>query len=182
MAAFKTLDEIGDIRGKRVLVRVDLNVPTSDGKVTDATRIERVKPINSFVNFHSRNGGSNRGGFGPLRTMPIGRRYPLSALKAALLRFPLRPRERITIEYVLLSGVNDGDEDAVRLSDFCRDFPHNINLIPFNEHHLSPFRAPSEGRVDGFARALLGQKQTLVTVRRSRGRDVQAACGQLVQS
>ena len=44
MAAFKTLDEIGDIRGKRVLVRVDLNVPTSDGKVTDATRIERVKP------------------------------------------------------------------------------------------------------------------------------------------
>src|SRR5689334_18878664 len=44
MAAFKTLDEIGDIRGKRVLVRVDLNVPTADGKVTDATRIERVKP------------------------------------------------------------------------------------------------------------------------------------------
>jgi 23S rRNA (adenine2503-C2)-methyltransferase len=114
--------------------------------------------------------------------MPIGRRYPLSELKAALLRFPLRPRERITIEYVLLSGVNDGDEDAVRLSAFCRDFPHNINLIPFNEHHLSPFRAPSEARVDGFARALLGQKQTLVTVRRSRGRDVQAACGQLVQS
>jgi 23S rRNA (adenine2503-C2)-methyltransferase len=114
--------------------------------------------------------------------MPIGRRYPLSALKAALLRFPLRPRERITIEYVLLSGVNDSDEDAVRLSRFCRDFPHNINLIPFNEHPLSAFRAPSEARVDGFARALLGQKQTLVTVRRSRGRDVQAACGQLVQS
>jgi phosphoglycerate kinase len=44
MAAFKTLDEIGDIRGKRVLVRVDLNVPTADGKVTDTTRIERVKP------------------------------------------------------------------------------------------------------------------------------------------
>ena len=44
MADFNTLDQIGDIRGKRVLVRVDLNVPTSDGKVTDTTRIERVKP------------------------------------------------------------------------------------------------------------------------------------------
>jgi len=114
--------------------------------------------------------------------MPIGRRYPLAALKSALLRFPLRPRERITIEYVLLAGVNDFDDDAVRLSDFCADFPHNINLIPFNEHPLASFRAPTEARVERFARALLARKKTLVTVRRSRGRDVQAACGQLVQS
>ena len=114
--------------------------------------------------------------------MPIGRRYPLAALKAALLRFPLRPRERITIEYVLLAGVNDFDDDAVRLSDFCAAFPHNINLIPFNEHPLANFRAPTEARVERFARALLARKKTLVTVRRSRGRDVQAACGQLVQS
>jgi 23S rRNA (adenine2503-C2)-methyltransferase len=114
--------------------------------------------------------------------MPIGRRYQLSALKAALLRFPLRPRERITIEYVLLAGVNDFDDDALRLADFCRDFPHNINLIPFNEHPLAPFRAPAEADVERFARALLGRHKTLVTVRRSRGRDVQAACGQLVQS
>lgn len=114
--------------------------------------------------------------------MPIGRRYPLAQLRAALRRFPLRPRERITIEYVLLEGVNDFVEDAARLSEFCDEFPHNINLIPFNEHPLARFRQPSEARVDAFARALLARKKTLVTVRRSRGRDVQAACGQLVQS
>jgi 23S rRNA (adenine2503-C2)-methyltransferase len=114
--------------------------------------------------------------------MPIGRRYPLAQLKAALLDYPLRARERITVEYVLLAGVNDSTEDAARLADFCADFPHNINLIPFNEHPHSSFRAPSAARLDDFARALLARRPSLVTVRRSRGRDVQAACGQLVQS
>jgi 23S rRNA (adenine2503-C2)-methyltransferase len=114
--------------------------------------------------------------------MPIGRRYPLSQLRAALERYPLRARERITVEYVLLQGVNDSVEDAARLSDFCQGFPHNINLIPYNEHPLSAFRAPSEAGVDVFARALLARRPALLTVRRSRGRDVQAACGQLVQS
>jgi 23S rRNA (adenine2503-C2)-methyltransferase len=114
--------------------------------------------------------------------MPIGRRYPLAQLRAALLAYPLRPRERITIEYVLLAGINDGADDARRLADFCADFPHNINLIPYNEHPRSSFRAPSDARLGDFARALLARRPSLVTVRRSRGRDVQAACGQLVQS
>lgn len=114
--------------------------------------------------------------------MPIGRRYSLEQLRAALQRFPLRPRERITVEYVLLRGVNDSALDAARLAEFCSSFPHNINLIPFNEHPLSSFRASSEDSVDAFARGVLRQRPTLVTVRRSRGRDVQAACGQLVQS
>jgi 23S rRNA (adenine2503-C2)-methyltransferase len=114
--------------------------------------------------------------------MPIGRRYPLAELRAALIDYPLRPRERITIEYVLLAGVNDSDQDALRLSDFCQAFPHNINLIPYNEHPLAPFKAPSENDVGRFAQALLARRRALVTVRRSRGRDVQAACGQLVQS
>ena len=114
--------------------------------------------------------------------MPIGRRYPLAQLKSALSCYPLRPRERITIEYVLLSGVNDHPEDAARLADFCAEFPHNINLIPFNEHPHAPFSAPSEARVSAFARALLARRPSLVTVRRSRGRDVQAACGQLAGS
>jgi 23S rRNA (adenine2503-C2)-methyltransferase len=114
--------------------------------------------------------------------MPIGRRYPLAELRRALERFPIRPRERITVEYVLLDGVNDSLDDAVRLADFCASFPHNINLIPYNEHTLAPFRASSEERVGAFARAILERRPTLVTVRRSRGRDVQGACGQLVQS
>ncbi|HVY25101.1 MAG TPA: 23S rRNA (adenine(2503)-C(2))-methyltransferase RlmN [Polyangiaceae bacterium] len=116
------------------------------------------------------------------RIMPIGKRYDLGELRAALERYPLRPRERITVEYVLLAGVNDSPRDAERLSDFCQGFAHNINLIPFNEHPLTEFRAPCEAQVDTFAKALLARRRELVTVRRSRGRDVQAACGQLVQS
>jgi 23S rRNA (adenine2503-C2)-methyltransferase len=112
--------------------------------------------------------------------MPIGKRYPLAQLRGALERFPLRPRERITVEYVLLAGINDSLEDARRLANFCATFPHQINLIPFNEHRASDFHAPSEDAVDAFARAVLGERRTVLTVRRSRGRDVGAACGQLV--
>jgi 23S rRNA (adenine2503-C2)-methyltransferase len=112
--------------------------------------------------------------------MPIGRRYPLAQLRTALERFPVRPRERITVEYVLLAGLNDTVEDARRLANYCASFPHQINLIPFNEHRATEFRAPSEDTVDAFARAVLGERRTVLTVRRSRGRDVGAACGQLV--
>lgn len=112
--------------------------------------------------------------------MPIGRRYPLAELRGALERFPLRPRERITVEYVLLAGVNDSPDDARRLANYCASFPHQINLIPFNEHRVAEFRAPTEAVVDEFARAVLAERRTVLTVRRSRGRDVGAACGQLV--
>jgi 23S rRNA (adenine2503-C2)-methyltransferase len=114
--------------------------------------------------------------------MPINRRYPLGELRAALQRFPLRPRERITIEYVLLAGVNDSPEDAERLVRFCEPFAHHINLIPFNAHQHAPFRPPSEEQLERFARITLERGRALVTVRRSRGRDVQGACGQLVQA
>jgi 23S rRNA (adenine2503-C2)-methyltransferase len=112
--------------------------------------------------------------------MPIGRRYPLATLRAALDAYPVRSRERITVEYVLLDGINDSAEDARRLSDFCVGFPHSINLIPFNEHAASEFRAPTEEVVETFARALLDHRRSVLTVRRSRGREVGAACGQLV--
>lgn len=112
--------------------------------------------------------------------MPIGRRYPLAELRTALENFPVRPRERITVEYVLLAGVNDSPDDARRLANYCASFPHQINLIPFNEHRVAQFRAPAEAVVDEFARALLAERRTVLTVRRSRGRDVGGACGQLV--
>ena len=112
--------------------------------------------------------------------MPINRRYPLRELRAALERYPCRARERITVEYVLLAGVNDSPDDARRLANYCASFPHQINLIPFNEHRVAEFRAPTEAVVDEFARAVLGERRTVLTVRRSRGRDVGAACGQLV--
>lgn len=114
--------------------------------------------------------------------MPINRRYPLAELRAALESFPLRPRERITVEYVLLGGVNDSPEDAERLAALTSSFSHHINLIPFNAHAHAPYQAPEEQHVDRFARVLAARGAGLVTVRRSRGRDVQGACGQLVRA
>lgn len=113
------------------------------------------------------------------RLMPVARRYPLSELGAALARYPLRARERITIEYVLLAGVNDTPADAARLAAFCRPFPHQINLIPWNAHEHADFAAPGEAALDRFARQILAQGRTVLTVRRSRGQDVRGACGQL---
>jgi 23S rRNA (adenine2503-C2)-methyltransferase len=111
--------------------------------------------------------------------MPINRRYPLAELRAALERYPCRPRERITIEYVLLAGVNDTPADAARLADFCAAFPHQINLIPFNGHAHAPYRAPSEEALEAFVHAVLQRRPSVLSVRRSRGRDIDAACGQL---
>ncbi len=112
--------------------------------------------------------------------MPINRRYPLEVLRSALSAYPTRPRERITVEYVLLAGVNDTVEDAARLADFCAAFSHQLNLIPFNAHAHSRFRAPSETTLDSFARAVLARRPTLISVRRSRASDVAGACGQLI--
>jgi 23S rRNA (adenine2503-C2)-methyltransferase len=114
--------------------------------------------------------------------MPINRRYPLAELRAALERFPLRPRERITVEYVLLAGVNDSLDDAERLVRFCDSFAHHVNLIPFNAHEHATFRPPTEEQLERFSRLIIERGRSLVTVRRSRGRDVQGACGQLVQA
>jgi 23S rRNA (adenine2503-C2)-methyltransferase len=114
--------------------------------------------------------------------MPINRRYPLAELRAALQRFPLRARERITVEYVLLEGINDTLDDAERLARFCEPFAHHINLIPFNSHAHAPFRPPSEEQIERFTRRTIERGHGLVTVRRSRGRDVQGACGQLVRA
>jgi len=112
--------------------------------------------------------------------MPINRRYPLETLVAALERYPLRARERVTVEYVLLAGVNDTPDDAARLAELCAGFAHQINLIPFNARPGSRYRAPADTELDTFAQALLARRPSIVTVRRSRGRDIDGACGQLV--
>jgi 23S rRNA (adenine2503-C2)-methyltransferase len=114
--------------------------------------------------------------------MPIGRRYSLSDLKQALEGYPLRPRERLTIEYVLLEGVNDSLADATASGRLLRGISPQYQPDSLQRARAAPFRAPSDAQVDAFARALLARRPSLLTVRRSRGRDVQAACGQLVQS
>ena len=113
--------------------------------------------------------------------MPIGKKWSLHELRAALARWPQRPHQKITLEYVLLDGINDDLESAERLASWIGDLRHLLNVIPFNAWGgpSSPYRAPSEEKVQAFV-ARVHELGCLVTVRRSRGRDVRGACGTLI--
>src|SRR2546421_2586658 len=102
----------------------------------------------------------------------------LKTLLAACRRYPLPPTRRLTFEYVLLAGVNDQADDARRLIKLVRGIACKINLIPFNEFPGNPFRRPSEGDIAAF-QAIVRRAGLDVFVRKSRGRDVLGACGQL---
>jgi 23S rRNA (adenine2503-C2)-methyltransferase len=110
--------------------------------------------------------------------MPINRRYPLAELLRACREFPVRNGRRITFEYVLLGGVNDALDDARRLVGLVRGIPTKVNLIPYNENPGLGFAAPAPDRVQAFQDLLVSQNLTAV-VRKNRGRDISAACGQL---
>ncbi len=116
------------------------------------------------------------------RTMPVNRVWNLARLRRALDDWGLRRGEKLTFEYVLIAGENDTEADAQRLADWLGDLRtgHNLNLIPLNEHAASSFREPGEDGVQRFS-DWLKARGCFVTVRRSRGRDVQGACGQLVK-
>jgi 23S rRNA (adenine2503-C2)-methyltransferase len=110
--------------------------------------------------------------------MPINRKYPLKELIKALKAFPLAPRRRITIEYVMLKGVNDSLADARRLTVILRGLKCKVNLIPFNPHPGSEYKRPDRSAVFAFQRELEYANYTAF-VRESRGADILAACGQL---
>jgi 23S rRNA (adenine2503-C2)-methyltransferase len=111
--------------------------------------------------------------------VPVNRKYGLEEIIAAARRFPLKRRSRITFEYVMLGGVNDSDEDARRLVKLLTGIRSKVNLIPLNEAAGIPFTRPSDARVNRFAQILADHHLT-VSVRKSRGRDIRAACGQLI--
>ena len=111
--------------------------------------------------------------------VPINRKYGLKELLDACRRFPLKRRNRITFEYVMLAGVNDTPEDARRLVKLLNGIKAKVNLLPLNEAAGIPFERPSDERVNRFAQILADHHLT-VSVRKSRGRDIRAACGQLI--
>ena len=111
--------------------------------------------------------------------VPINRKYDLEALIEACRRFPVKRRDRITFEYVLLSGVNDTPADARRLVTLLAGIKAKVNLLPLNAAPGIPFERPSDERVNAFAK-ILADRGVTVLVRKSRGRDIRAACGQLI--
>lgn len=113
------------------------------------------------------------------RLMPIhGAQGGLQALLAAARAYPLRPRERLTFEYVLLDGVNDSLDDADRVIRLLDGMAAKVNLIGWNAGPELGFRTPSAARITAFQRRLIAAGLP-AWIRRPRGRDIYAACGQL---
>ncbi len=111
--------------------------------------------------------------------VPINKKYGVADIIAASKRFPLKKRARITFEYVLLAGINDQPEDAHRLAKLLAGVKSKVNLIPLNAAAGIPFDRPSDDAIDRFGR-ILADAGAIVSVRKSRGRDIRAACGQLI--
>jgi 23S rRNA (adenine2503-C2)-methyltransferase len=112
------------------------------------------------------------------RLMPINRKWNLEALMEAARQFPLRSRERLTFEYVLLSGVNDAAENAREVAALLRGIRAKVNLIALNPGPEIPFQTPTQRAVESFQQILVAEGIPAY-LRRPRGLDIYAACGQL---
>ena len=110
--------------------------------------------------------------------MPINKKYPLKQLLEACRTFTMKPRNKITFEYILMKGVNDSKEDALRLVKLLSTIKAKVNLIPFNEYEESGFKRPSQKEISDFLQVLLDRNFTAI-IRKSKGDDILAACGQL---
>jgi 23S rRNA (adenine2503-C2)-methyltransferase len=112
--------------------------------------------------------------------MPINRKYPIEQLLDVVRRFPLKHRQRVTFEYVLLKGVTDSVEDALALTRLLKGIPAKVNLIPLNESEEIDYERPSDEAVERFQNVLVTHHISAF-VRKNRGNDISAACGQLMK-
>ena len=113
--------------------------------------------------------------------VPLNKKYPIEELLPAAAAFARKRKRRITFEYILIDGVNDTPEDAMLLAKKVAQIPCKINLIPYNPTPFAPYHRPSIERINRF-REILYPRTSAVTVRFSRGGEVEAACGQLAAS
>jgi len=148
-----------------------ITVSTS-GLVPQIKRLGEEQPVNLAISLHS--------AIDELRDVlvPINRKYPLKELRACLNHYALSKQRHITLEYVLLAGVNDRAEDLEALIRFTNPERERVNLIQFNPYPGSPYQGTSKDNMRKFAQHLIS-KGIRATVRRSRGDDIMAACGQL---
>jgi len=142
------------------------------GLVPQLRKLGRESPVNLAISLHATDDALRS------ELMPVNNTYPLGELLAACREYPLPPRKRITFEYILLDGKNDSPKQARELVRILHGVRAKVNLIPFNPHPGSPFGAPSEARIYSFQEVL--QKALLTAIiRKSRGNEIGAACGQL---
>ena len=110
--------------------------------------------------------------------MPINRKYPIKKLIDTAVKYPLPGRKTLTFEYVLLNGVNDSRENAYEVVKLLKGVNCKVNLIPFNEAFPLPYKTPEKETVYEFQKILENAKIN-AKIRKSRGRDILGACGQL---
>jgi 23S rRNA (adenine2503-C2)-methyltransferase len=146
---------------------------STSGLVPALDRLRDACPVALAVSLHAPNDALRD------QLVPINRKYPLSELLAACNRYLERaPRDFVTFEYVMLDGVNDQPEHARQLVELARAVNCKINLIPFNPFPGSPFRRSPRARITAFQKALT-EAGYIATIRKTRGDDIDAACGQL---
>ena len=154
------------------LSRRRVTVSTS-GMVPQMDRLKEVMPVALAVSLHASNDAVRD------EIVPLNKKYPLKSLMAACQRYLVKaPRDFITFEYVMLDGINDKAQHARELIELVRDVPCKFNLIPFNPFPNSGYERSSNENIRVF-RDILQQAGFVVTVRKTRGDDIDAACGQL---
>jgi len=112
------------------------------------------------------------------KIIPLNKKYPVEELIESLKYFHVRTKKRVTIEYLLFNGFNDNIEDASDLARFCRNFPVKINLIDYNPVNGSVYKKSEPAKLNAF-KEFLEKRNLVVNIRKSRGADINAACGQL---
>jgi 23S rRNA (adenine2503-C2)-methyltransferase len=112
------------------------------------------------------------------KIMPINRKYPVTELASACEYYQSKKGKMITLEYILIKGVNDGMDQIKPLAELAHRLNAKVNLIPYNKVEGLPWERPADGDQDRFAEALTGRGVT-ATLRREKGHDIDAACGQL---
>lgn len=142
------------------------------GILPSLRRLGQESPVNLAVSLHAPDDALRN------ELMPVNRTYPLAELMRACREYPLAPRKRITFEYILLDGVNDSPKQARELVRLMHGVRAKVNLLPFNPHPGSEFRTPSEEKVLAF-QEVLQKAQLTAIIRKSRGNEIGAACGQL---
>jgi 23S rRNA (adenine2503-C2)-methyltransferase len=146
---------------------------STSGIVPAIDRLGDACPVALAVSLHAPNDALRD------RLVPINRKYPLKELLAACVRYIEKaPRDFVTFEYVMLDHVNDAPEQARELVELVRDVPCKFNLIPFNPFPSTEFGTSSRNRIFAFQR-ILQEADLVATVRKTRGDDIDAACGQL---
>ena len=154
-----------DFSGRRITV-------STCGIVPKMRLLGEAVPVNLAISLHAADDAIRD------QLMPVNKTYPLDQLLDACQEFPLPPRRRIMMEYILIKDLNDSPTQAKKLIKRLHGIRCKINLLPYNENEVFPFERPPEERVFAFQKTLRDAGITTL-VRTSRGSDISAACGQL---